>query len=144
MKTAQIEQKKNHAEQNAEGHAESILALYKAYVALQDGAETAEADGDTFTDADQVTDRVMESALSVGVRSDWHTPGDEDAKDEEFNILLTTGGPALRIVGDIGESGELEHQDWGTPWTVYRPDCSSDDDWEAALEWFVGCFCLEC
>ena len=41
---------------------------------------------------------------------------------EEFEILLCTGGPACRIVGDLDEScqpssARIEHQDWGTPWT---------------------------
>lgn len=42
----------------------------------------------------------------------------------EYNILLGTGGPALRIIGDLGEhhiseSAHLEYQDWFTPWEQY-------------------------
>ena len=50
-------------------------------------------------------------------------PGDEDgAKAEEFEILLCTGGPACRIIGDLDQHGQpdrprLQYQDWGTPWT---------------------------
>ena len=45
------------------------------------------------------------------------------AKPFEFCILLSTGGPASRIRGEL-DNGEpcrawLEVQDWGTPWTQY-------------------------
>jgi hypothetical protein len=53
------------------------------------------------------------------------TPTQESAALEpsEFMILLCTGGPAVRIVGELNR-GEpcrawLEYQDWGTPWTRY-------------------------
>lgn len=71
---------------------------------------------------------IHESPLSVQVRTGWHEPGAlQHAKAEEYEILLTTGGPALRIVGDLNDFGEpytahLEYQDWGTPWTRYAPD----------------------
>lgn len=145
--TTETTTEKTHAEQNAEGHAESILELYQAYTALDEGAETATAEGDEFTDADEVRERVQESALSVEVRGAWYTPGDEDgAKPTEYQVLLSTGGPALRIVGDLNGYSEpdgearLQHQDWGTPWTDYTPDVAEDDEWEDALAWFVGCF----
>lgn len=73
-------------------------------------------------DEEAARERIQEDALSVQVRSDWYSPGDEDgAKPAEFEILLTTGGPALRIIGDLDEHGQptrarMEHQDWGTPW----------------------------
>jgi len=38
-------EKMNQAERNAEGHAESIIELYRAYTALENGAESARADG---------------------------------------------------------------------------------------------------
>ena len=66
---------------------------------------------------------IQEDPLSVEVRSDWHTPGDTDAnKPTEYNILLGTGGPAARIVGELSEYGEpvtakFEYQDWFKPWT---------------------------
>jgi hypothetical protein len=34
----------------------------------------------------------------------------------------------------------MQHQDWGTPWTDYRPDVADNDDWTDALDWFVNCF----
>lgn len=70
-------------------------------------------------------ERIQEDALSVEVRSGWGPPrADQFAYPyEEFKILLSTGGPASRIRGEL-DNGEpvrawLEVQDWGTPWTQY-------------------------
>lgn len=85
--------------------------------------EEIEPDGFEF-DQDEARQRIQEDALSVEVRGDWHAPGEEDVKASEFCILLTTGGPALRIMGELDEHMQpsrawLEHQDWGTPWTQW-------------------------
>lgn len=140
-------EKRSQAENNAEGHAESILELYRASVALEEGAESVKIEGYDYTDADTIRERAEEAALSVEVRSDWHTPGDSDsAKPTEFLILLSTGGPALRIVGNLGNycqpDGDftMQHQDWGTPWTDYEPEAAKNSDWTDALDWFVNCF----
>jgi hypothetical protein len=72
--------------------------------------------------ADAVREEINQEPLSVEVRSDWHTPGSV-ATPGEFCILLSTGGPALRIIGDLDEYGQpygdpsIQWQDWGTPWT---------------------------
>lgn len=109
-----------------EGHlaAGSDPALYAmAKADAQELTELEEAAGDCESreDAEQ---RIHEDALSVEVRTDWHAVGDEDTKPTHFNILLCTGGPAARIIGELNEYGEptrawLEYQDWGTPWTQY-------------------------
>jgi len=71
--------------------------------------------------------RIWEDALSVEVRSDWHSPGAcaEDAGVTDFRILLSTGGPATRIVGTLNCYGEpdsavIEAQDWFQPWTPFE------------------------
>lgn len=84
-------------------------------------------------DREEAETRIQEDALSVEVRSPWYTPVNDrsDIPDpEEFMILLTTGGPAVRIMGELDEHGQpdrawLEVQDWGTPWTRYF-DISQD------------------
>lgn len=82
-----------------------------------------------FTGPDDVERAIDEDPLSVEVRSGWTTPGQE-LKAEEFCILLCTGGPAVRIVGELDHYGEpvrawIEYQDWGTPWTqLYGADQS--------------------
>ena len=83
-----------------------------------------EAAGDS-TDREDAEQRIHEDPLSVQVRSDWHDPGNkEGAKGGQFEILLCTGGPACRIIGELNdycepESARIEHQDWGTPWQNY-------------------------
>lgn len=82
-------------------------------------------------DRDDAEQRIHEDPLSIEVRGDWHTPGAsdeysrEDNAPSEFRILLGTGGPAIRIIGELNAHGEptsatLQTQDWGTPWTDYR------------------------
>jgi hypothetical protein len=66
---------------------------------------------------------IEEDPLSIQVRGDWHAPGDpEGAKPVEYEILLSTGGPATRIIGELDSFGQpttaiLEAQDWFQPWT---------------------------
>ena len=106
----------------------------------EDDAELAkmEAIREHCEDDDEARDTILEDALSVEVRSGWHTPGDSSA-DNEYCILLSTGGPASRIVGDLNQwkepaSATLQVQDWGTPWTDYR---EADQD---TLLKYADCF----
>lgn len=93
---------------------------------------TSQFDDAVSNDPDQqdpIREHIQESPLSVQVRSGWHTPGDAPTMPSEYEILLTTGGPGLRIVGELDEydepaSATLEWQDWGTPWTTYQPTIS--------------------
>jgi hypothetical protein len=75
------------------------------------------------TSEDEAQTRIYEDPLSVQVRSDWTDPGATMVAGE-FMILLCTGGPAVRIVGELDDNGDparawMEFQDWGTPWTRY-------------------------
>lgn len=89
-------------------------------------AHDLEPDDDT---RDGARTTITESVLSVQVRSGWHSPGYESdhgemGTPEEYEILLSTGGPALRILGRLNqhcepESAELQMQDWGIPWERY-------------------------
>ncbi len=84
------------------------------------GLEQAAGDANSEDEAREILDS---DPLSVEVRSDWVTPGEEMTAGE-FRILLCTGGPAVQIRGELGVHGEpsrawLEYQDWGTPWTQY-------------------------
>ena len=77
--------------------------------------------------------RIHEDALSVEVRSDWYTPGwHHPDSPSEYNILLGTGGPASRIIGDLNKhcqptSAHFEYQDWFKPWTRARLSGADED-----------------
>ena len=72
--------------------------------------------------ADDLRQRIHEMPLSVMVRDGWREAGGmTDKGPEEFEILLGTGGPAVRIWGTLDQHGEpylveLQNQDWYTPW----------------------------
>ena len=77
-------------------------------------------------DTEEAEQRIQEDPLSVQVRSDWESPSD-NLKATEFNILLCTGGPAVRIIGDLDsyqypETARLQYQDWFTQWEDYPLD----------------------
>jgi hypothetical protein len=96
-----------------------------ATAALEELAELRKAAGECESreDAEQ---RIHEDAISVEVRSGWVSYGSqEDMRPEEYCILLSTGGPATRIIGKLNDYGEptsakLQVQDLFTPWTDYR------------------------
>lgn len=111
----------------------------------EEKAELAEleAEAGECGNADEARERIQEDALEVQVRSDWHSPGEEAAPATEFMILLCTGGPAVRIMGELDEHGEpdrawLQVQDWGKPWTDYF-GISQD-----TLLDYARCFCFVC
>lgn len=91
---------------------------------------------------EEIETEVQEWPLSVDVRCcSWRSPGTEDWEPDEFQILLGTGGPAMRIVGDIGQHGEpcnplMQVQDWFKPWTL----CDTTEAHDEALRWFCGHF----
>lgn len=114
----------DHGQNNARAWLDRIREMVAALEATEN-EEPGEIDGDTYTDPDEVRERIEESALSVRVRSEWYAPG-ETPKAGEYEILLTTGGPALRIIGELDDYGQannarLEYQDWFEPWTRFSP-----------------------
>ncbi len=115
---------KDRAKDQAKAQLESIRRMVKT---LRDAEE---ADDDTKREEAEQT--IQEDPLSVQVRSGWHMPG-EKASNEEFEILLCTGGPAVRIIGGLGEwnepeSAKIEHQDWFTAWTDYPLTDEEEED----------------
>lgn len=148
----------NHAISNAKGWLESVVDMLNRLREAEDGemeCGQCEGTGETQSmsnledepcpvcdgtgtieselDEDAIRQEIQESPLSVEVRSDWHTPGSEDADAGEYRILLTTGGPALQLVGDLDQwkqpdSARLEWQDWGTPWTQLHGLSSDEED----------------
>lgn len=155
------EEKHDHAKHNAEAHLESIVAMTKRLDHCRecDGDEdcklTAQeifagldrfySEGDEATEDDRLSYHTMEDAetdiqesiLEVSVSAEgWYRPG-EKLKPDTYRILLTTGGPACQVKGDLNEFGqpltaEIQYQDWGTRW-MRLPTTSEQD--EALMEY---------
>jgi len=121
-KKQKMQIEKNHAIENGKGWMKSIMDWSALLLSSDDDVR------------ESAVDEIFNSPLSVTVREGWKTVGGQ-SELEEFQILLSTGGPALRIVGDIGAYGVaqnpvLEWQDWGTPWTEY---VTTEEEDEALL-----------
>jgi len=117
------------AKSQAKAQLDSIIEMVDALEGARDGDEV-DYEGEML-DEDAIRERINEDPLSVEVRADWHSPGAEDSKPTEYTILLCTGGPACRIIGDLSEYGEpetarIEYQDWFTPWNDYRLDSEEE------------------
>jgi hypothetical protein len=149
----------NHAEENAQGHAQHIEAAAEAVAWLREHPHAPdearelsrearalmhehEWDGDNREMvAETIEDSLRESALSVEFRcSQWSNTA-SNLEPDEYRILLTYGGPALQITGAFdahngATTARLEWQDWWKPWTEYH---GVDED---ALLWFCSLFCL--
>ena len=85
----------------------------------------------TSEEPEEIEQRIQEDPLSVQVRSDWETPSG-NLKASEYNILLCTGGPAVRIIGDLDEyqypyNARLQFQDWFTSWEDYPLNQDEED-----------------
>jgi hypothetical protein len=103
-------------------------------------AELEEAAGECESRDDAET-RIQEDPLSIEYRSGW-VSDKSDMVPEEACILLTTGGPAVRIIVELDDGqphrAYMQVQDWGTPWTDYHEDGIDD-----VLMTYVSCFCFE-
>ena len=124
----------DRAEQQAQAQVESVTEMI----------ETLQAAEDAEADTDEAHERIQEDPLSVQVRSGWYIPGSSlaDREPENFEILLCTGGPAVRIVGDLDQNLEpcdpvVEYQDWFTPWIEYG---GLTNEQREALQRYCECF----
>lgn len=100
-------------------------------------AELEAEAGDTDNEG-EARERIEEDALSVRVFGE-RRGGEWEA--QTYELLLGTGGPAIRIVGDLNRYGEpgsarLEVQDWFKPWTEHH---AADSD---VLLAYASCFYL--
>ena len=117
-------------------HSSAIAALVEMVAPLLDD----DADEDAREEAREA---VHMDPLSVEVRSGWHVPGDKPEIDE-FRILLTTGGPAVQIIGEVDSWGQpvnprLQVQDWFLPWTEFPTSGDEDEALQAYCnEFYFG------
>lgn len=109
--------------------AECDLSDAKVYAGLnlfwKEGDKATEEERENYHNEDEARQAIQEDPLSVQVRGGWRNPGVYNDEVEEYEILLCTGGPAVRIVGGLNEHGEpdsakIEFQDWGTYWEEWR------------------------
>ena len=130
--------KEDHAVSNAKAQLESIVVYYKRFKELEQNDEQ-----DIFYD--ELLEEAQQEILSVEVRSQsWQQPGTEEFKPDQGRLLLTFGGPACQIIFDLDEHGQpvnngelgIQHQDWFKPWEYLQ----TNDEENAALEWFAGLF----
>jgi len=120
----------NRAKEQAQLQLESIIELVNWLEHTQEcenpDCQRGASGGDFWENRDEYHNQdnaeqvISEDPLSVQVRSEWHTPG-ENNESLEFTILLCTGGPAVRIIGELNEhqepeSARIEYQDWFTAW----------------------------
>lgn len=106
-----------HARDQAESQLGSIIDVIERL--------TKAIDEDNQDAIEEIEQEIYENPLSVMVRDGWREPcAMTDEYPEEYEILLCTGGPAVRIVGKLDkhcepDDADLQYQDWGTPWTYY-------------------------
>lgn len=118
MAKKQIHEKANHAEENGRGWYKEILRMNADFKKAEES--------DNEEERERVTTEIEESPLEVAVDK-----GERFDGTRHYMILLSTGGPALRIEGELDEYDEpmhayLQYQDWGTPWTRV-PDVNEDE-----------------
>jgi len=132
--------KENHALNNAIGHLQEMVKNYEIGSYIEESNVTTQ---DQEEKLEEIRENILNSALSVEFRNGWysdlyHLKG--VTEPIEFKILLSWGGPSLRIIGEIEENfavnPKLQFQDWGTPWT----DLEITEDQQKALNWFCNCF----
>ena len=101
------------------------------------------SESDDMSALDEIQDEINNDPLSVSVRDGWYYPGTESDGPEEFEILLSTGGPATRIVGTLNSYGEVENfhievQDWFQPWTSFAR--MTDEQGDLLKAWYLSQF----
>ena len=132
--------KENHALNNALGHLEEMVKNYEIGSYIEQSNVTTQ---DQEEKLEEIRESILNSALSVEFRSGWYSSLYDRVRigePAEFKILLSWGGPSLRVIGEIEENfavnPKLQYQDWGTLWT----DLEITEDQQDALNWFCNCF----
>lgn len=87
---------------------------------------------------ERIETHILEQPISVDFNLGWHQRL-LDAWPEEYRILLSTGGPAVRLVGQLSEDGvssaTLEAQDWFIPWEPLSPAEHPEIDEETLIDY---------
>ena len=143
MTRAKVKPEEDRAKRQGQAQFDSIKEMVEALDRANESAwENPPEPFGNFDEANEAARRTIEEdALSVQVRSGWYTPGasEADRAPAEYEILLCTGGPACRIIGELSDHGEpetalLEVQDWFQPWTEYRPVDETDKTFATRID----------
>ncbi len=127
MNTAEKDRARSQAKAQFDSIVELMERLEHANDCTDDDCKKHGSDDydsvEDYHDSDKAQEAITDNALDCNVRSGWESSG-ADLKPAEYNILLCTGGPAVRIIRTLDEHGQLDrarlqYQDWGTPWTEY-------------------------
>ncbi len=100
---------------------QSALATFDHIEEMLDNLQSAREKGDN-SDQEEAVREIHESPLEVRVRSGWEQPDEyHESNPKEFEILMATGGPAVKITGQLDANGHptnanLKHQDWHEEW----------------------------
>lgn len=113
-------------------------------LSYKEGDQATEEERQEYHNEEAARQSIQEDPLSVQIRGGWHNPGEKD-EAMEYEILLCTGGPACRIMGELGEHNEpdtavIEYQDWFTPWETYH---NTNGDEDTALLFYARQFYFE-
>lgn len=98
-----------------------------------------EAEAGECESEENARERIQEDPLSLRIFGEF---SNGEWEVTSYELLLSTGGPAVRIVGELNQHSEpssarLEVQDWFKPWSEY---IAADSD---TLMTYVQCFCFE-
>lgn len=118
---------RNGSQNQARLQLASIVRMVQAYNEADRDLHARDVNGEPPEGAQEAFDQaertILEDALHAMVRDGWRSIGEPRSEDgpEEYELLLCTGGPAVRIRGTLSQgevqSATIQHQDWGTPWT---------------------------
>jgi len=151
------EEEKSHGKKNAEAALEGIMVMVKRMnhaadcdgdpdecdltdeeileginIRHPDGSGPDEEEREEYHDEERAREAIQEDALEVSVRtSGWRRPGDSSEADE-YRVLITWGGPACQVKGDLDEhmepeNAEIQYQDWFTEWQTLPTTAEQDE-----------------
>lgn len=121
MNKEKIKEEKNHARDQAAAQYENMVDMLADLEHAQECDEQDEQcpSNENNHDEEKARQAIEEDALEVATGQDFNGT-------RTYMILLCTGGPAVRIIGELDEfdnpdTAIMQYQDWGTPWTEFRP-----------------------
>ncbi len=119
--------------------AQRIRGLYRASLELLGWGKT-KVDGHEFTDLSTFEDYVRDTPWGVWIREDWHHPDDPPTSAVEFEIVLATSAPAVRIAGWFDSDGEpyaIRMEESPEP---YVPGVPGRNTWKDRTGWDEGAY----